>query len=154
MPSRRPVPPAAFLSRPLPSLRAGIFFRQVSMSRVPWHLFQERQPQAHLVVGALVQADGPPGGDELTATQSVLTRLVRKQEPAGDYAATVVRDGGHPEVYFAFEDEADARKLAAAVQAEAADSHPGWATQRAFQLGVDSLARSQIRMDASLTKAR
>jgi hypothetical protein len=37
-------------------------------------------------------------------------------------------------VYFAFEDEADARKLAAAVQAGAADSHPGWATQRAFQL--------------------
>jgi hypothetical protein len=66
------------------------------MSRVPWHLFQESQPQAHLVVGALVQADGPAGGDELTAALSVLKRFVRKQEPAGDYAATVVRDGGHP----------------------------------------------------------
>jgi hypothetical protein len=104
------------------------------MSRVPWHLFQERQPRAHLVVGAVVQADGPVGCEELTAAQSVLTRLVRKQEQAGDYAATVVRDAGRPEVYFAFEDEADAQKLAAAVQAEATDSQPGWATQRAFQL--------------------
>jgi hypothetical protein len=101
------------------------------MSRVPWHLFKDRQLGAHLVVGA---ADGPVGVEELTAAQSVLTRLVRKQEPAGDYAATVVRDAGHPEVYFAFEDEADARKLAAAVQAEADDSYPGWATQRTLQL--------------------
>ena len=75
------------------------------MSRVPWHLFQDRQPRAHLVVGAIAKADGPVGSDELTAAQSVLKRLVRKQDPAGDYAATVVRDTGRPEVYFAFEDE-------------------------------------------------
>jgi hypothetical protein len=79
------------------------------MSRVPWHLFQKRQQRAHLVVGVVVQAHGPVGSYELTAAQSVLTRLVRKQEPAGDYAATVVRDAGLPEVHFAFENEADAR---------------------------------------------
>jgi hypothetical protein len=104
------------------------------MSRVPWHLFEDRQPRAHLVVGVVAQAEGPVGRDELDAVRNLLNRLVRQQKPGGDYAATVVRDAGRPEVYLAFQEEADARKLAAAVQAEAADSHPGWATQRAFQL--------------------
>jgi hypothetical protein len=115
------------------------------MSRVPWHLFNDRQLRAHLVVGEVVQADGPVGGHELTAAQSVLTRLVRMQEPAADYAATMVRDSGRPEVYFAFEDEADARKLAAAVEATATGSYPGWARQRAFPLDgatVTALAAS------------
>jgi hypothetical protein len=96
------------------------------MSRVPWHLFEGLQPQAHLVVGAIVQVAGAADGDELAATQYVLKRLVSKQKPAGDYAATVVRDTGRPEVYFAFEDEADARKLAAAWSA------PLWPDRRAW----------------------
>ena len=37
-------------------------------------------------------------------------------------------------MYFAFKDEGDARKFAAAVKAEATGSHPGWATQRAFEV--------------------
>jgi hypothetical protein len=57
-------------------------------------------------VGVLALADGPPGGDDLAAAQSVFMRLFRKHKLAGDYAATVVRDTGLPEVYFAFEDEA------------------------------------------------
>jgi hypothetical protein len=104
------------------------------MSRVPWHLFQDRQPRAHLVVGAVAQADGPVGGDELKGVQVVLKRLVTSQKPARDYAATVVRDAGRPEIYLAFEDEGDARKFASAVKAKATGSYPGWASQRAFQL--------------------
>ena len=104
------------------------------MSRVPWHLFQDRQQRAHLVVAVIALPDGPPGGDELTLAQSVLTRLVKKHKLAGDYAATVVRDAGRSELYFAFEDEADAKKLAALLKAEVTGSYPGWATQRAFQL--------------------
>jgi hypothetical protein len=76
------------------------------MSRVPWHPFQDRQPRAHLVVGAAAHAEGPVAGDELKAFHSLLTRLVAKQEPVGDYAATVVRDAGRSEVHFAFEDQA------------------------------------------------
>jgi hypothetical protein len=102
------------------------------MSRVPWHLFQNRQPRVHLVVGALGEA--ATDGDELTATLYVLMRVIRQQKPAGDYAATVVRDAGRPEIYLAFEDEGDARKFAAAVKAKASGSYPGWASQRAFQL--------------------
>ena len=106
------------------------------MSRVPWHLFQDRQPRAHLVVGALVEVAGSDCGDELAITQYVLKRLVSKQKPVGDYAATVARDAGRPEVYFAFGDEADARKFAAALGAVTltAASYPGWASQRAFEL--------------------
>jgi hypothetical protein len=73
------------------------------MSRVPWHLFQDRQPQAHLIVALLEQPEGPVGGNELTAARAVLKRLVSKQKPVGDYATTLVRDTGRPEVYFAFQ---------------------------------------------------
>jgi hypothetical protein len=61
-------------------------------------------------VGAIVQPEAS-GGDELTEAQVVLRRLVSEQKPAGDYAATLVRDAGRPEMYFAFKDEGDARKL-------------------------------------------
>ena len=115
------------------------------MSRVPWHLFQDRQRRAHLVVAVIALPDGPPGGDELAAAQSVLTRLVKKYKLTGDYAATVVRDTGRPEAYFAFEDEADAAKLAAILKAKVTRRYPGWATQRVFRLDgamVTALAAS------------
>ena len=123
-------PPVAFLGPSLPPLRRA-FFKRARMSRVPWHAFGDRQRRGHLVTASVPddQAD-----TDLKATQVLLQRLVRKLKPAGDYSTTIVRDTGHPEVYFAFEDEADARKLAVFVKAKRTDSHPGWATQRAFQL--------------------
>jgi hypothetical protein len=93
----------------------------------------------------LALADGPAGGDELTAAQSVLLGLVRKQTPASDYASTVVRDADRPEIYLAFEDDGDAKGFAAAMNAKAAGSYAGWASQRAFQLDgamVTALAAS------------
>jgi hypothetical protein len=48
----------------------------------------------------------------------------------------VVRDAGSPEVYVAFNDEADARKFAASVQAQPIATYPGWASQRAFKMDV------------------
>jgi hypothetical protein len=71
------------------------------MSRVPWDLFQDRQPRA-IGVGAIVQVAGPADGDELAAMKYVLKRRVSKQKPAGAYASMVARDAGRPEVYFAF----------------------------------------------------
>jgi hypothetical protein len=115
------------------------------MSRVSWHLFQDRQPRAHLIVAVIVLADGEAGGGELTAAQSVLLRLARKQKPAGDYASRMVRDVGRPEIYLAFEDDGAAREFAAVVKAKATGSYPGWASQRAFQLDgakVTTLAAS------------
>ena len=120
------------------------------MSKVPWHLFKDRQPPGHLVVGAIVQADGPARLNDSTAALAVLRRLARKQKPAGDYAATVVREAGLPEVKFAFDDETDAKKFAAFVQAEPVGSFPGWASQYAFEMDSAKIRK----LEASLPPQR
>jgi len=62
------------------------------MSKVAWHLLEGRQARARLVVGAIVQANGPAGLNDSTAAQAVLKRLLSKQKPVGDYAATVAAE--------------------------------------------------------------
>jgi hypothetical protein len=115
------------------------------MSRVPWHLFEERQPRAHLVAGSIeVAADG----NELAAALNLLKRLVRQQKPAADYTATMARDAGRPEIYFAFDDEADAREFAALLNAGPAGGHPGWASQRTFELDGAKLAKIEASLPA------
>ena len=124
------------------------------MSRVSWHLFQDREARAHLIVAVIVLADGEAGGDELTAAQSVLLRLARKQKLAGDYASTMVRDAGRPEIYLAFEDEGDAREFAAVVKAKATAGYPGWASQRAFKLDGAKVTALEALLPASKTRPR
>jgi hypothetical protein len=46
------------------------------MSRVPWHLFKDRQPRAHLVAAVLRAAPTATDPDPREA-QGVLVRLVR-----------------------------------------------------------------------------
>src|SRR5712691_7006478 len=72
----------------------------------------------------------------------------------GDYAATVVREVGWPEVYLAFDDEADARKFAAAVEADVIGSHPGWASQRAFELDSAKLRELEASLPAPKSEKR
>jgi hypothetical protein len=110
-----------------------------AMSKVPWILFQGREPQLHLVVGALTP-DASSGDKKLPVVQQLLLRLVRSQKPAGDFASTVVRDAGSPQMYFAFENEADARTFAAVVAAQATTSFPGWASAHAFPVQEEVLA--------------
>jgi hypothetical protein len=86
------------------------------------------------VAGAILDANEPAGLADSKAALAVLRRLARKQEPGGDYAAAVMRDAGWPEIYFAFNEEADARKFAGAVQAEPIKSYAGWASERAFEM--------------------
>jgi hypothetical protein len=93
-------------------------------------------------------------GPELQAAHSLLQRFVRKQKPSSDYATTVVREAGRPEVYLAFEDEDDARKVAAAVEAQATDSYPGWASQRAFELDGAKLTELEDSLPAPRTDPR
>ena len=118
------------------------------MPRVPWHQFQDRQPRAHLVVGAISPEDGALGSDDSKEAQVLLNRLVVKQSPSGDYAATLVRENGSPEVHFAFDNEADALKFAAAVKAEAIGAYAGWASQRAFDLPSTKLAALESSLPA------
>ena len=124
------------------------------MPKVPWRLLEGRQARAHLVVGVIAEPDAAIGGDELTEAQVVLRRLVNEQKPAGDYAVTLVRDTGRPEVYLAFDDEGDARKFASAVKAKATRSYPGWASQRAFQLNGAKLAELEASLPAPRTRPR
>ena len=124
------------------------------MSRVPWPLIQDRQPRAHLVVGVVAQSEGPAEGDQLNAARNLLIRLVKQQKLGGDYAATVVRDTGRPEVHFAFVDEADARRFGDAVQAETTDIYSGWASQRAFDLPGTKLASLEASLPAPRTRPR
>ena len=115
---------------------------------MPWHLFKDRQSRAHLVVGIVAQAEGPAEGDELNAARNLLIRLVKQQKPGGDYAATVVRESGRPEVHLAFAEEADARRLGDAVQDGATENHSGWATHWAFDLPSTKLADLEASLPA------
>jgi hypothetical protein len=118
-----------------------------SMSKVPWHLFQERKPRAHLVV-AVLRSDQLGGEPNPRATQIVLANLLKIQKPSSYYATTVLREAGQPEVHLAFEDKGDARKFAAAVEAEPTNTHPGWATEWTLQLDsatVLALAATLLR---------
>ena len=130
------------------------FYSRAPMSRVPWPLIQDRQPRAHLVVGVVAQSEGPAEGDQLNAARNLLIRLVKQQKPGGDFAATVVRDTGRPEVYFAFDDEADAQKFGDAVEAETTDTYPGWASQRAFELLGAKLASLEASLPAPRDQPR
>jgi hypothetical protein len=85
-------------------------------------------------LGELVEVTGSEYGEELAAVQYVLKRLVSNQKPSGDYTASVARDGVRPELYFAFDNEADARRFAAVLAVEATNKYPGWASQRAFEI--------------------
>jgi hypothetical protein len=100
------------------------------MSRQSWHLFEGRRPRAHLVV-AVINAETGPGPRH---AQLVLERLVRQQQPIGDYATTVVRENGGPEVFLGFQEEGDARTLGEALQAAETGSLRGWMTRRIAQL--------------------
>jgi hypothetical protein len=112
------------------------------MSKVPWHLFRNDHPRAHLVAGSIAAAD-LVGSPDLKIAKTVLERLVKTLAPSGDYATSIVRETGEPEVHLAFENELDARKLADSVRAAVTERYHGWASQRAFELdaaGVDALA--------------
>ena len=108
------------------------------MPRVPWPLFKDSHPRAHLVV-AWVRAAQMVGSPDLKTAQAVVEQFVRRLAPAGDYATAIVRDAGRPEVYLAFANELDARKLADSMQAKVTRRYAGWASERAFQLDAAAM---------------
>jgi len=112
------------------------------MSKVPWHIFRNDHPQAHLVAASIAAAERI-GSPDLKTAKAVLERLVKTLVPGGDYATSIVRETGQPEVHLAFENELDALKLADSVKADMTSRYHGWASQRAFALdaaAVDALA--------------
>jgi hypothetical protein len=112
------------------------------MSKVPWHVFRSDHPRAHLVA-ASIEAAELIGSPDLKSAKTVLERLVKTLAPSGDYATSIVRETGQPEVHLAFENELDARKLADSVQAATTGRYLGWTSQRVFGLNaaaVDAMA--------------
>jgi hypothetical protein len=112
------------------------------MSKVPWHVFRSDHPQAHLVAASIAAAERI-GSPDLKTAKTVLERLVKTLAPDGDYATSIVRETGQPELHLAFENELDARKLADSVQANTTGRYLGWTSQRAFELtaaSVDAMA--------------
>jgi len=86
---------------------------------------------AHLVAGV------PPRshGDENLRTQArKLVRAVEFGKPSGDYAVGVVRETGRPQLYCAFQDQADAQGFAAFVGARPSSDAGPWASQHVFTL--------------------
>jgi hypothetical protein len=115
------------------------------MSKIPWRILKNSHPRAHLVAGAM-QPDQPVGDSDLMRAQTGLEHLVRKLEPTGKYATTIVRDVSSSGVHLAFELEGDARRFAAAVNAEVTERYPGWTTQQSFLLSdVTETALSPAR---------
>lgn len=112
------------------------------MSKVPWHVFRSDHRRAHLVA-ASIEAAELVGSPDLKTAKTVLERLVKTLAPTGDYATSIVRETGQPEVHLAFENELDARKLADSVQAAMTGRYHGWASQHAVALdaaAVDAMA--------------
>jgi hypothetical protein len=121
------------------------------MSKVPWHLIQDRQSRAHLVV-AVLRADQLGGEPNPRAAQIVLAGIVNIQKPSSYYATTVVREAGRPQVHLAFEDKGDARKLAATVGAEPTNTYLGWATAWTLQLDSATVLALAATLPAYLSK--
>ena len=109
------------------------------MPKLSWLAFRHSHPHAHLVA-ASVRTATLVGSPDLKIAQADLGRFIKKLAPAGDYATAIVREAGRPEVYLAFAEEDDARKLADALQATATRRYAGWASQRAFHLDGRTLS--------------
>jgi hypothetical protein len=103
------------------------------MPNVPWRILKNSHPRAHLVAGAM-QADQPATDSDLNKAYVGLERLVRELETTGTYAMMIVRNVRGSGVHLAFEVEGEARRFAAAVNAELTEGYPGWTTQQSFPL--------------------
>jgi hypothetical protein len=93
--------------------------------------------RAHVVAGV------PPKshGDENLRTQArKLVRAVQFGKPGGDYAVGVVRETGRPQLYCAFQHQADAQSFAEFVGARPSPDAGDWASQHVFALDHRTLA--------------
>ena len=79
------------------------------MPKVSWSAFIELHPAAHLVAGVIPEEDVAT----VTARDSLalLAKLAKRLSLTGQYAMTVDRRSGHPEINCAFARETDAGKV-------------------------------------------
>jgi len=94
------------------------------------------------------------GSHDLHGAQNALLRLLRTRNVAGDYASAIMRQEGPAQMLFAFEDEADARLLADAFQAEVTDAQGGWASRRAVEVEAARLDANVASLPPPRTRPR
>ncbi len=75
--------------------------------------------------GGIAQTDQPADDSDLNKAYAGLERLVKKLEPTGKYAMMIARDVSSSGVHLAFELEGDARRFAAAINAEVTEGYGG-----------------------------
>jgi hypothetical protein len=105
--------------------------------------FLDTHRDAHLVAAL------PPKSraDENLRTQArKLLRAVEFGKPRGDYAVGVVRETGRPQLFCAFEDQADAQAFVDFVGARPTQDYSSWASQYVFDLNHAKL----IQLDRSI----
>jgi len=107
------------------------------MPKLSWSAFIERHPAAHLVAGVIPEEDVAT----VTARDSLalLAKLAKRLALTGQYAITVERRSGLPEIHCAFARETDAARFAQALNATGVGRYPGWASQRQFGLDTEAI---------------
>jgi hypothetical protein len=86
------------------------------MPKVSWSAFLERLPAAHLIVGVLPEDEAATSNAR--PQLNLMAALIGRLAPKGLYALSIDRQGRTPEIHCVFEKDADALKLANAVQAD------------------------------------
>ena len=66
-------------------------------------------------------------------------RAVEFGKPRGDYAVGVVRETGRPQLYCAFQDQAEAQSFALFVGARPSPDNSAWASRHVFALDQRTL---------------
>lgn len=118
------------------------------MAKLPWIDFINTHPGAHVVVGVSEESDD---GSDLRMVASRLAKLIARQGAGGDYSVGIVREGGAPEVFCAFQKQTAADCFAETVKAKPSGRYGGWASQRTFPLddatmaNLDAAVRPQKR---------
>jgi hypothetical protein len=96
----------------------------------------------------------PAVGPDLRLAQVTLLRFLRWQKLRGDHATTIVREAGPPRILFAFENEADARLLAVAIQAGMTRLHGAWASESTADLDGATVASIAAGLPRPRTRPR
>ena len=101
------------------------------MPKVAWTTLVTKHPGGHLVAATVpIGTDQDIGTRHLKDLHAQLSRLIARLAPVGDYAVTIVRDAGPPEIHAAFAERIDADRLAAAVKARSTGRYPEWGGSR------------------------
>lgn len=114
------------------------------MSSRSWPAFLKNFPNGHLVVAMAVDVGADEiGSRRLRKLRDLLLHVIGATANSGDFALTVSRAAGFPEILCGFAAKEDADAFASLARAGATDRYPGFATQRLFRL--DAILEAALR---------